>query len=169
MDWIVTTGATVEEALENALDELSVTSDDVEYEILKEPKKILLGLRSSEAQIRTRVRPVAVPAKRERRRPARSEKRKKTKAQRPKPKSTSGNQKQQRRSSKRSQPKQLPQEPAQVSNIREAPETSSSTRKRTLTTEPKATEQSNTRSVSTKTTVQPPAKQTARRTRKIDH
>ena len=35
MDWIVTTGATVEEALENALDELSVTSDDVEYEILK--------------------------------------------------------------------------------------------------------------------------------------
>ena len=170
MDWIVTTGATVEDALENALDELSVTSEDVEYEILKEPKKILLGLRSSEAQIRTRVRPVAVPAKREHRRPARSEKRKKNKAQRPKPKSTSGNQKQERRSSKqRSQPKQRPQEPAQAANTHEAPGRNSSTRKRTLTTEHKATKQSNTRSISNKTTVRSPAKETARRTRKIDH
>ena len=39
MDWIVTTGETVEAALENALDELSVTADDVEYEVLQEPKK----------------------------------------------------------------------------------------------------------------------------------
>ena len=33
MDWIVTTGATIDTALESALDELSVTHDDVEYEI----------------------------------------------------------------------------------------------------------------------------------------
>ena len=39
MDWIVTTGETVEAALENALDELSVTADDVEYEVLQEPKR----------------------------------------------------------------------------------------------------------------------------------
>ena len=32
MDWIVTTGATIDTALESALDELSVTHDDVEYE-----------------------------------------------------------------------------------------------------------------------------------------
>ena len=89
MDWIVTTGETVEAALENALDELSVTADDVEYEVLQEPKKTLFGFRNTEAQIKpvcVRSQPqlnvsVVVPPD--------QKKRKKTKAHRPKPKSAS--------------------------------------------------------------------------------
>ena len=37
MDWIVTTGSTVDEALDLALDTLSVTHDDIEFEVLREP------------------------------------------------------------------------------------------------------------------------------------
>jgi len=173
MDWIVTTGETVEAALENALDELSVTADDVEYEVLQEPKKTLFGFRNTEAQIKTRVRPVAAPAKRERRRPARSEKRKKTKAHRPKPKSTSGKQKQQRRSPKQqSQEKQPAQKQVQSSNNannNDASKSDSSTRKRTLTTQHKTSDKSNIRSTSTDSQTRPAAKEIARRTRKIDH
>lgn len=172
MDWIVTTGETVEAALENALDELSVTADDVEYEVLQEPKKTLFGFRNTEAQIKTRVRPVAAPAKRERR-PARSEKRKKAKAHRPKSKSTSGKQKQQRRSPKQqSQEKQPSQKQVQSSNNannNDASKSDSSTRKRTLTTQHKTSDKSNIRSTSTGSQTRPAAKEIARRTRKIDH
>ena len=172
MDWIVTTGETVEDALENALDELSVTADDVEYEVLQEPKKTLFGFRSTEAQIKTRVRPVAAPAKRERR-PVRSEKRKKAKAHRPKPKSTSGKQKQQRRSPKQqAQEKQPGQKQVQSSNNannNDASKSNSSTRKRTLTTQHKTSDKSNIRSTSTGSQTRPAAKEIARRTRKIDH
>ena len=173
MDWIVTAGETVEAALENALDELSVTADDAEYEVLQEPKKTLFGLRNTEAQIKTRVRPVAAPAKRERRRPARSEKRKKAKAHRPKSKSTSGKQKQQRRSPKQqSQEKQPAQKQVQSSNNannNDASKSDSSTRKRTLTTQHKTSDKSNIRSTSTGSRTRPAAKEIARRTRKIDH
>ena len=172
MDWIVTTGETVEAALENALDELSVTADDVEYEVLQEPKKTLFGFRNTEAQIKTRVRPVAAPAKRERR-PARSEKRKKAKAHRPKPKSTSGKQKQQRRSPKQqSQEKQPSQKQVQSSNNannNDARKSDSSTRKRTLTTQHKTSDKPNIRSTSTGSQTRPATKEIARRTRKIDH
>ena len=172
MDWIVTNGETVEAALENALDELSVTADDVEYEVLQEPKKTLFGFRNTEAQIKTRVRPVAAPAKRERR-PARSEKRKKTKAHRPKPKSTSGKQKQQRRSPKQqSQEKQPGRKQVQSSNNannNDASKSDSSTRKRTLTTQQKTSDTSNIRSTSTGSQTRPATKEIARRTRKIDH
>ena len=173
MDWIVTTGETLEAALENALDELYVTAYDVEYEVLQEPKKTLFGLRNTEAQIKTRVRPVAAPAKRERRRPARSEKRKKAKAHRPKSKSTSGKQKQQRRSPKQqSQEKQPAQKQVQSSNNannNDASKSDSSTRKRTLTTQHKTSDKSNIRSTSTGSQTRPAAKEIARRTRKIDH
>ena len=172
MDWIVTNGETVEAALESALDELSVTADDVEYEVLQEPKKTLFGFRNTEAQIKTRVRPVAAPAKRERR-PARSEKRKKTKAHRPKPKSTSGKQKQQRRSPKQqSQEKQPGRKQVQSSNNannNDASKSDFSTRKRTLTTQHKTSDKSNIRSTSTSSQTRPATKEIARRTRKIDH
>ena len=98
------TGETVEAALENALDELSVTADDVEYEVLQEPKD-LFGLRNTKTQIKTRVRQsqplnagvVALPDQ--------EKERKKAKAHRPKSKSTSGKQKQQRRSPNNSRKK----------------------------------------------------------------
>ena len=38
MEWVETTGRTIEEALDAALDELGVDEDDVEYEVLEEPK-----------------------------------------------------------------------------------------------------------------------------------
>ena len=81
MDWIVTTGPTVEAALDIALDELSVTQEDIEFEVVKEPKNSLFGSRRNRAQVRARIRPVEPPAKREWRRPAKSDKRKKAKKQ----------------------------------------------------------------------------------------
>jgi spoIIIJ-associated protein len=60
MEWVETTGRTVEEALDVALDELGVDENDVEYEVLVEPRGGLLGrLGSSEARIRARVRPLS--------------------------------------------------------------------------------------------------------------
>ena len=38
MEWVETTGRTIAEALDAALDELGVDEDDVEYEVLEEPK-----------------------------------------------------------------------------------------------------------------------------------
>jgi spoIIIJ-associated protein len=60
MEWVETTGRTVEEALDVALDELGVDENDVDYEVLVEPRGGLLGrLGSSEARIRARVRPLS--------------------------------------------------------------------------------------------------------------
>jgi spoIIIJ-associated protein len=60
MEWVETTGRTVEEALDVALDELGVDENDVEYDVLVEPRGGLLGrLGSSEARIRARVRPLS--------------------------------------------------------------------------------------------------------------
>src|SRR5262245_56951178 len=60
MEWVETTGRTVEEALDVALDELGVDEQDVDYEVLVEPRGGLLGrLGSSEARIRARVKPLS--------------------------------------------------------------------------------------------------------------
>ena len=50
MDWIVTTGATVEAALDVALDELSVTQEDIEFEVVEKPKSSIFGFRRKQAQ-----------------------------------------------------------------------------------------------------------------------
>lgn len=50
---VITTGKTVEEALENALRELGVSSaDKVTHEVLEEPKKGLFGIGASPAKIK---------------------------------------------------------------------------------------------------------------------
>ncbi|MGH7357182.1 MAG: RNA-binding cell elongation regulator Jag/EloR [Candidatus Rokuibacteriota bacterium] len=73
MEWVETTGRTVEEALDVALDELGVDENDVDYEVLVEPRGGLLGrLGSSEARIRARVRPLSREKPGERRRRGRS-------------------------------------------------------------------------------------------------
>ena len=77
MDWIVTTGPTVDDAVEIALDELSVSREDVEFEVVAEPKTSLFGLRRKQARVRLRVRPVAPPPKRDRHRPERNSKNRK--------------------------------------------------------------------------------------------
>jgi spoIIIJ-associated protein len=71
MEWVETTGRTIAEALDAALDELGVDEDDVEYEVLEQPKSGFLGrLGSSEGRIRARVKPISreKPGERQRRR-----------------------------------------------------------------------------------------------------
>lgn len=67
MEWVVTTGRTIEEALETALDQLGVDEQDAEVEVLQEPQKGLFGRLRAEAQVRARVRPSAPPPKVDRR------------------------------------------------------------------------------------------------------
>jgi spoIIIJ-associated protein len=68
VEWIVTTGRSVEEATEAALDQLGVADEDVEIEVLEEPKPGLFGRMRREARVRARVRPIQPPPKVDRRR-----------------------------------------------------------------------------------------------------
>jgi spoIIIJ-associated protein len=67
VEWVVTTGRTVEEAKEAALDQLGVDEQDAEMEIVQEPQKGLFGRLRAEAQVRARVRPTAPRPKVDRR------------------------------------------------------------------------------------------------------
>jgi spoIIIJ-associated protein len=67
LEWVVTTGKTVEEALEMALDQLGVDEQDAEVEVIQEPQKGLFGRLRVEASVRARVRPSAPPPKVDRR------------------------------------------------------------------------------------------------------
>ena len=73
MEWVVTTGKTVEEAKERALDQLGVDVSDAEFEVLEEPKAGLFGRLKGEAKVRARVRPAPVRQKLDRRDRRRSE------------------------------------------------------------------------------------------------
>lgn len=59
MEWVETTGRTIEEALDTALDELGVDENDVEYEVLARPRGGFLGRFGGEARIRARVKPIS--------------------------------------------------------------------------------------------------------------
>ena len=63
MEWVETTGKTVEEAKEMALDILGVDYIDAEFEILEEPKSGFLGLSKKLARVKARVKPTAPRAK----------------------------------------------------------------------------------------------------------
>jgi predicted RNA-binding protein Jag len=67
MEWVETTGKTIAEAKETALDELGVDEQDAEFEVLEEPKLGLFGRLRSEGRIRARVRPTTPRAKDDRR------------------------------------------------------------------------------------------------------
>ncbi|MGI8808394.1 MAG: RNA-binding cell elongation regulator Jag/EloR [Acidimicrobiales bacterium] len=60
------TAKTVEEAKEEALDELGVDESEAEFEVLEEPKAGLFGRLRSEARVRARVAPTSVRPKIER-------------------------------------------------------------------------------------------------------
>lgn len=68
MEWVETTGRTVEEAKELALDELGVDDQEAEFEVVDEGKAGLFGLVRREARVRARVRPAQARPKVERRR-----------------------------------------------------------------------------------------------------
>jgi len=78
MEFVETTGKTLEEAKEKALDQLGVHLEDAEFEILEEPKAGLFGRVRGEARVRTRVRPAQVRQKLDRRDRKRGDKSDKT-------------------------------------------------------------------------------------------
>ena len=59
MDWIEVTARSVDDAKELALDRLGVVEEELEYEILDEPKGGLFGLGRADARIRARVKPLS--------------------------------------------------------------------------------------------------------------
>lgn len=67
MQWVETTGRTIEDAKELALDQLGVDESEAEFEILEEPKTGLFGRLRADARIRARVVPKAPRPKQERR------------------------------------------------------------------------------------------------------
>ena len=67
MQWVVTTGRTLDEARGRALDALGIDESDLELEVLDEPRSSLFGLRRTEARIRARVRPTRPRPKLDRR------------------------------------------------------------------------------------------------------
>jgi spoIIIJ-associated protein len=67
MEWVETTGRTLEEAKEVALDQLGVDEQDAEFEVLEEAKSGLFGRLRTEARVRARVRPTTPPPKGDRR------------------------------------------------------------------------------------------------------
>jgi spoIIIJ-associated protein len=68
VEWVETTGKTLDEAKEAALDQLGVDERDAEFEVLAEPKRGLFGLGGADARVRARVRPAVPRAKDDRRR-----------------------------------------------------------------------------------------------------
>src|SRR3954447_24203528 len=71
VEWVETTGRSIEEAKDAALDQLGVDEQDAEFEVIEDAKLGLFGRIRSEARVRARVRPTRPRAKdegRERRR-----------------------------------------------------------------------------------------------------
>jgi spoIIIJ-associated protein len=67
MEWVETTGRTVEEAKDQALDRLGVDAAEAEFEVVEEAKAGLFGRVRREARVRARVRPTQPRPKVERR------------------------------------------------------------------------------------------------------
>ena len=67
MEWVETTGNSIEEAKEAALEQLGIHEDDAEFEVIEEPKQGLFGRTRGEARVRARVRPNTPRGKTERR------------------------------------------------------------------------------------------------------
>lgn len=57
MEWVETTGRTVEEAKKAALEQLGVEEADADFEVIAEPKLGLFGRLREEARVRARVQP----------------------------------------------------------------------------------------------------------------
>jgi spoIIIJ-associated protein len=76
MEWVETTGRTVAEAKDAALDQLGVDDADAEFVVVNEPRAGLFGRMRGEARVRARVRPTSPRPKRGRsRRPAQEQRR----------------------------------------------------------------------------------------------
>jgi spoIIIJ-associated protein len=67
VQWVETTGRTIEDAKEAALDQLGIDESEAEFEVVEEPKTGLFGRPRGEARIRARIVPKAPRPKQERR------------------------------------------------------------------------------------------------------
>ena len=63
MEWVETTGRTIAEAKEVALDQLGVDESDAEFEVVNDARLGLFGRLREEARVRARVRPATPRAK----------------------------------------------------------------------------------------------------------
>ncbi len=66
MEWVETTGRSLDEAKEVALDQLGVAEDEAEFEVVEDAQTGLFGRIRREARVRARVRPVRPRPKTER-------------------------------------------------------------------------------------------------------
>jgi len=66
VEWVETTGRSIEEAKDAALDQLGVDESDAEFVIVSEPRAGLFGRLRGEARVRARVRPTSPRPKRTR-------------------------------------------------------------------------------------------------------
>lgn len=71
MEWVETTGKTLEEATDMALDRLGVLDTEAEVEVLEAPSQGMFGRVRGKARVRARVRPSAPPPKADRQRKGR--------------------------------------------------------------------------------------------------
>ena len=78
MEWVETTGKTLAEAKDAALDQLGVHEEDAEFDVLEEPQQGLFGRVRGEARVRARVRPAQARQKVDRRDRKRAERAEKT-------------------------------------------------------------------------------------------
>ncbi len=67
MEWVETTGRTVDDAKDAALDQLGIDESEAEFEVLEEAKTGLFGRVRSDARVRARVAPKSPRPKQERR------------------------------------------------------------------------------------------------------
>jgi len=92
MDWVETTGKSIDEATDRALAHLGVHRDDAEVEVIEEPKAGLFGRIRGEARVRARVRPSGPRPKRSRRSGGREDRPRNAAVRPDKPRSTTSNQ-----------------------------------------------------------------------------
>ena len=83
MEWVETTGKSLDEAKDEALDRLGIVAEDAEFEVLEEPRTGLFGRMRGVARVRARVRPAAVRPKQDRRGRRRGEAASATTSERP--------------------------------------------------------------------------------------
>lgn len=66
MDWITTSGGSLDEAKSHALDQLGIVADEAEFDIVNDVEKSFFGRVKTEAKVRARVRPKQPAVKEER-------------------------------------------------------------------------------------------------------
>ncbi len=89
MEWIEVSARTLEDATELALDRLGVVAEELEYEVIEEPRSGLFGIGRTEARIRARVKPLSREKPPDRRR-RRSSERRPTGARKPRSEGSGG-------------------------------------------------------------------------------